>query len=136
MAFIETNWMLILVFVLSGAMLIWPMLQRLLAPGKDIGTLAATQLVNGQNALLLDVREPAEFSSGHLPKAVNVPLSRLSGSGNELGKYTSRPVVVYCQAGGRSRRATGALAKLGFKEVHNLAGGIQAWKQAGLPVER
>ena len=136
MAFIQTNWMLILVFVLSGAMLIWPLLQRLLGPTKDIGTLATTQLVNGQNALLLDVREPAEFSSGHLPKAINVPLSQLAGRGGELGKYAGRPVVVYCQAGGRSRRAAGALSKLGFKDVHNLAGGIQAWKQAGLPVER
>lgn len=136
MAFVQNNWMLILVFVLSGAMLIWPFLQRLLAPAKDIGTMEATQLVNRQNALLLDVREPAEFASGHLPNALNIPLSQLAGAGSQLGKYTAQPVVVYCQAGGRSRRAAGPLGKLGFKDVRNLAGGVQAWKQAGLPLER
>jgi rhodanese-related sulfurtransferase len=136
MSFVQTNWMLILVLVLSGGMLVWPLIQRRLSPAKDLGNLAATQLVNNGNAVLLDVREPAEFGGGHLPKAINVPLAQIASRGAELGKLTGRPVIVYCERGGRSRRAVGALTKLGFSDVYNLAGGIQSWKEAGLPVEQ
>jgi rhodanese-related sulfurtransferase len=136
MSFIQANWMLIVVLLLSGGMLVWPLVQRRLSPMKDIGTLGATQLVNTSNAVLLDVREPAEFGAGRLPKAVNVPLSQLGSRAQELGKLTGRPFIVYCERGGRSRSAGAALAKLGVTDVYNLAGGFRAWKDAGLPVEQ
>lgn len=136
MQFVQNNWMLILVLVLSGGMLVWPLIQRRLSPAKDLGNLAATRLVNDGNAVLLDVREPAEFGGGHLPRAVNVPLGQIASRAGELGKYQGRPVIVYCERGGRSRRAVGALAKLGITDVYNLTGGIQSWKEAGLPVEQ
>ena len=136
MSFVETNWMLILVLLLSGGMLLWPLVQRRLSPARDVNNLAATQLVNGSNAVLLDVREPAEFGGGHLPKAINVPVGQIASRGPELNKLAARPVIVYCERGGRSRRAIGALTKLGFKDVYNLSGGYLAWKDAGLPVER
>jgi rhodanese-related sulfurtransferase len=136
MSFIETNWMLLVVLVLSGGMLVWPLVQRRLSPMKEIGTLGATQLVNAQNAALIDVREPAEFGAGRLPNAVNVPLAQIASRAQELGKLTGRPVIVYCERGGRSRSAGGALAKLGITDVYNLAGGFRAWKDAGLPVEQ
>jgi rhodanese-related sulfurtransferase len=135
MSFVQQNWMLILVMVVSGAMLVWPLVQRRLSPMKDVGNLAATQLVNAQNAVLLDVREPAEFSAGRLPGAVNVPLSQLAGA-KEITKLNGRPVIVYCERGGRSRGVGAALAKQGITDVYNLAGGIRGWKDAGLPVER
>jgi rhodanese-related sulfurtransferase len=136
MSFVQNNWMLILVLLLSGGMLLWPLVQRRLTPGRDVNNLAATQLVNGSNAVLLDVRESSEFGGGHLPKAINVPLGQIAGGGPELGKLTARPVIVYCERGGRSRRAISALTKLGFTDVYNLSGGYLARKEAGLPVER
>jgi rhodanese-related sulfurtransferase len=136
MSFIETNWMLILVLILSGGMLVWPLVQRRMSPMKDIGTLGATQLVNTNNAVLIDVREPAEFGAGRLPKAVNVPLSQIGSRAQELGKLAGRPVIVYCERGGRSRSAGGALAKIGITDVFTLSGGFRAWKEAGLPVEQ
>lgn len=136
MSFVQNNWMLIVVLLLSGGMLIWPLLQRRLSPSKDVGNLEATRLVNSGNAVLLDVREAAEFAAGHLPKAINVPLGQIAGRGPELGKFTSRPVIVYCERGNRSRRAVGPLAKLGLADVYNLSGGFHGWKDAGLPVER
>jgi rhodanese-related sulfurtransferase len=135
MAFIEKNWMLILAFVVSGAMLLWPLVQRRLSPAKEIGTLNVTQLINHDNAVLLDVREVNEFEGGKLPNAVHIPLSQLGSRIGELAKMTSRPIVVYCTRGQRSGAAGAALAKQGFANIYQLQGGLRAWKAAGLPVE-
>ncbi len=136
MAFVRENWLLILVMLASGAMLIWPFVQRRLSPMKEIGNVNATHLINHRDALLLDVREPAEYQQGRLPRAVHIPLSQLKSRALELAKYKSRPVVAYCASGNRSRMAGGALADAGFTEVYNLHGGFRAWKDAGLPVEK
>jgi rhodanese-related sulfurtransferase len=136
MQFIQTNWLLLVVMLLSGAMLVWPLVQRRLSPGKEVGNLQATQLINRENALLLDLRETAEYEGGHLPNAVHIPLSQLASRGQELAKHAARPVVAYCASGNRSRTAGSALARLGFKDVYNLQGGYGAWKDAGLPTQR
>jgi rhodanese-related sulfurtransferase len=136
MSFIINNWMLELILVLSGGMLVWPLVQGGLSKMKEVGTLNVTQLINRQNAVLLDVREAKEFEGGHLPNAVHIPLSELTGRGSELAKLTSRPVVAYCERGQRSRAAAGALAKLGFTDIYHLTGGFRAWKDAGLPVAK
>lgn len=135
MAFIEKNWMLILAFIASGVMLLWPLVQRRLSSVKEIGTLHVTQLINRENAVLLDVREAGEFEGGKLPNAVHIPLSQLGSRIAELAKMTSRPVVVYCARGQRSGAAGATLAKQGFANVYQLQGGLKAWKDAGLPVE-
>jgi rhodanese-related sulfurtransferase len=135
MSFIEKNWLLILVMFLSGAMLLWPILQRRFSPMKEVGNLNVTHLINHKNALLLDVREDKEFEGGKMPDAVHIPLSQLDARGSELARMSGRPVVVYCSRGQRSRSAAGTLAKLGFAEIYSLHGGLKAWKDAGLPVE-
>src|SRR6266496_3890575 len=67
LAFVEKNWMLFATLVASGAMLVWPLVSRRVAGGREIGTLGATQLINSKNALLLDVRETKEIEGGKLP---------------------------------------------------------------------
>jgi rhodanese-related sulfurtransferase len=136
LTFLENNWWLVLVLVVSGAMLIWPALQFRLGPVREVGAIQATQLINRQNALMLDVRETQEYEGGRVPHAVHLPLSQLAGRGAELKKFTSRPVIAYCDRGSRSRSAAGKLAKLGFAEVYTLRGGLRAWSEAGLPVEK
>jgi rhodanese-related sulfurtransferase len=136
MSFVQTNWMLILVFVLSGAMLAWPYVQRGFSTVKDVSCAEATQLLNRQDAVFLDVREPKEFEGGRLPRAIHIPLSQLAGRTSELAKFVSRPIVAYCGNGRRGPSAASALAKAGFKEIYNLQGGIAAWKKDGLPVEK
>src|SRR5438093_8113858 len=132
--FIVKNWPLVLVFVVSGAMLLWPLLKRRLSTAREIGTLDATRLINSENPLVLDVREPNEFSGGRLPNAMHIPLSQLKDRGTELAKHVARPVLVYCDRGLRGGAAAAALARLGFKRVQNLRGGLRAWKAAGLPL--
>ena len=136
MSFVQTNWMLILVVVLSGAMLVWPLVQGRLTPTKDVGNLEATRLINTGNALLVDLRETQEFAGGRLPNAVHIPLSQLGSRGDELSRHVGRPVVTYCMNGNRGRSASNALAHLGFKDIYNLRGGFRGWKDAGLPVEK
>jgi rhodanese-related sulfurtransferase len=85
---------------------------------------------------MVDVREPAEFNAGHAPNAKNIPLAQLDKRIGELDKFKSRPLVVVCQTGGKSHAATAALRKAGFAEVVVLAGGIGAWQQASMPVEK
>ena len=136
MQFLEKNWLLVVAMVVSGAMLIWPLIERRLSPVKEVGTLNVTQLMNHENAVLLDLREPAEFKDGKLPGAMHIPMSQLAQRGGELAKLTSRPVVTYCALGRRSPAAAGTLAKLGFANIYSLRGGVKAWKDAGLPLDQ
>ena len=135
-AFLTKNWILVLTFVVSGAMLLWPLVSRRLSAARDINTLAATQLINAGNPLLLDLREPKEFDGRTLPNAIHVPLSQLGSRASELAQYVSRPVIAFCDRGQRSRGAASALQKQGFKEIYNLSGGFRAWRDAGLPVTK
>lgn len=80
-------------------------------------------------AVLLDVRSPDEFASGHLPKAVNVPVQELGARVGELGRK-ERPVVVYCHSGMRSSTAARVLRRNGFRDVHDL-GAMARWRAAG-----
>ncbi len=134
--FLVKNWPLVLVFILSGAMLLWPLLQRWLAPMREIGTLDATRLINTENPLVLDVREPKELAGSRLPNALHIPLSQLKDRGAELAKFVARPVIVYCDRGLRGGAAAAALERLGFKRVQCLRGGVRAWKDAGLPMQK
>ena len=76
-------------------------------------------------ALLLDVRTGGEFSGGHLPGAINIPVSDLENRLSEVGPK-NRPIVVYCRSGQRSARAARTLKSAGYEAVHNL-GSISSW---------
>lgn len=131
MDFVVDNIVLILIALVSGAMLLWPLVTRSTA-GPALDTLGATRLINDTGAVVLDVRAPEEFSAGHLPNARNIPLAELEKRAGELP--ANKPVLVCCAAGNTSGRAAGVLRKAGRKDVFNLAGGLRSWREAGLPV--
>src|SRR5260221_11284127 len=133
--FVRNNLLLFAVAFVSGAMLLWPLVRRTTG-GPWVSTTQATHLINREEALVVDVREPNEFAAGHVLGAKNVPLSRLDASSAELAKRKERPLIVCCDGGERSAKALAALTKQGFTRVANLSGGIAAWQQAGLPVEK
>ena len=91
-------------------------------------------LVNEQDAVFLDVREPTEVAAGRIGEADHIPLSALSKRMGELEGIKARPVIAYCRSGSRSMSACGQLRKAGFESVYNLAGGILAWQNADLPI--
>ena len=134
--FLLNNLALVALFLASGALLIWPDIAPFAGGGNSIGTLEATRLMNQPGALVLDVRESQEFAAGHLPRARHIPLGELGRRLNEIAKFREKPVVVTCRSGARSGSACRTLRKAGFTNVHNLKGGIGAWQQASLPVER
>jgi rhodanese-related sulfurtransferase len=134
--FIESNWWAVLVMIASAVMLAVLTLKRHWSPIRDIGALEATQLINRRDALMLDVREPKDYQGGRIPNAVHLPQSQLASRGDELKKLSGRPVIAYCERGQNSRTAAAALIKLGFSEIYTLRGGLRAWSEAGLPVEK
>lgn len=129
--FILENIILIAIALISGAMLLWPMLQKGTG-GAALDVLRATRLINDSGAIVLDVRVPGEFAAGHLPNARNIPLAELGGRAAELP--ANKPVLVCCASGASSSRAAGILRKAGREDVFNLSGGLASWRQAGLPV--
>ncbi|HEY5896976.1 MAG TPA: rhodanese-like domain-containing protein [Burkholderiales bacterium] len=135
MDFVRNNLLLFVVAIASGAMLLWPLIRRS-AAGPSVTPTQATHLINREDALVIDVREPGEYAAGHVLGARNLPLSRLEAPGADLLKRKDRPVIVYCESGDRAGKAAAALKKQGFARVLNLSGGLGAWQQAGLPLER
>lgn len=136
MKFLQDNILLIVVAFVSGAMLMWPYVRRATA-GPSVTPAQATQLINREDALVLDVRDPGEYGAGHILGAKNLPLGNVDARGAELAaKRKDRPLIVYCDSGNRSSKAAAALKGLGYTKVLNLSGGLGAWQQAGLPVER
>jgi len=133
--FLQKNILLVAAAVGSGAMLLWPLVRGGVG-GTTVNTLQATQLMNRENALVLDVREPAGFAAGHILGARNLPLAELDKRAGELDKYKAKPVIVTCDSGNVSTRAVGLLKARGFTNVVSLAGGFRAWLQGGLPMEK
>ncbi|MCX7159233.1 MAG: rhodanese-like domain-containing protein [Betaproteobacteria bacterium] len=125
--------MLIAAAAVSGTMLLWPYLRRG-SGGPWVSTLQATQLINREDALVLDVREVTEYAAGHMLGAKNVPLAAVEGRAGEFDKHKAKPVIVVCADGSRASKAAATLRAGGFANVLNLSGGLPAWQQAGLPV--
>jgi rhodanese-related sulfurtransferase len=104
------------------------------------GTIAQALLLdrlNGDQApLLVDVRTPGEFQSGHVPGAINIPLQELHRRVDELRPYRDTELVLYCETGVRADHAGRMLQQQGFTELRSLEGHMSAWRNAGLPAER
>src|SRR5688572_10055271 len=132
--FIRNNLLLIAVAFVSGAMLIWPLVRRGTG-GPYVDAARATQLINREDALVVDVRDPGEYGAGHILGARNVPVARIDEKA-DLGKRKDRPLIVYCDSGARAARAAAALRQHGYTQVVNLSGGLGAWQAAGLPIEK
>lgn len=94
------------------------------------------RLQSGKAPLLVDVRTPGEFQSGHVPGAINIPLQELPDRMNELSPYRDTELVLYCETGIRAGHAGRFLKQQGFSELRALDGHMQAWRSADLPAER
>lgn len=135
MKFLIDNWMLIAVAFVSGAMLVWPAVAR----GARAGALspsAAVALINREKAIVIDVCEAEEFAAGHVGGARSVPLGQLEQRLPEVAKNKALPLIFVCATGARSQRALGVAKKLGYEKAQALGGGLKAWKEANLPVDK
>ncbi len=135
MNFLIENWMLISVALTSGGLLLWPVM----AGGAGAGSLSpaeAVRLINREKAVVIDVGEPQEFAAGHVIGSRNVPFGQLEDKLAGLVKNKATPVIMVCPVGARAARAAGLARKLGFEQARSIAGGLKAWKDASLPVEK
>ena len=135
MKFLIDNWMLIAIALASGGMLVWP----LIAVGMNAGALSASgavQLMNREKAVVVDVSEAGEFAAGHVVGAKNVPLSQLEEKLTAAVKNKALPVILVCATGARANRAVAVAKKLGYEQAQALGGGLKAWKEANLPLEK
>lgn len=89
----------------------------------------------GENEIILDVRNPEEYFSGHVPGSINIPVDDLPGRLDELEGY--QKIYVHCKMGGRAQRASEFLQQEGFDNLVCIAGsGMQAWIESGYPIEK
>ena len=96
------------------------------------------------DAVVIDVREPSEFETGHIPGAINIPRGVLefqvdahpavANVSDPALSHKERPIVVVCRTGGRAALSAVNLQRLGFADVRSIAGGVIAWGEAGLPL--
>lgn len=135
MSFIAENWILILVAFVSGAMLVWPMVNKAAGGPAAVGTSEAVRLINREKGVLIDVGEPNEYAQGHASGARNVPFGQLEGS-KELPSNKALPVILMCPNGARSGRAAALLRKAGYEKAVSVSGGSAAWREAQLPMEK
>jgi len=132
--FLIENWMLVAVAATSALGLFWPAMTKGAAGGVE--PTEAVMLINREKAVLIDVCEPAEFAQGHAVGAKNIPLAQLEAQLPQVVKNKSLPVIMVCQEGGRASRAASQAQKLGYERAQALAGGLKAWREASLPVEK
>lgn len=91
-------------------------------------------LAKENQALLVDVREPKEYASGHIKGAINIPLRELTQNLNQIPQ--NRPVILYCSTGYRTAMGVMALQMLGYSNVRGFPPSIECWKMAGEPLEK
>ncbi|CAG4885215.1 Rhodanese-related sulfurtransferase [Georgfuchsia toluolica] len=131
--FIRHQWYWVVAALVSGGMLLWPLLR---GNKMSLTPAAATLLMNREDALVLDVRETSEWNNGHIANARHLALTQFDKRLVEIEKFKQTPVIVCCAMGSRGQTAAAKLEKAGFEKVFNLAGGIAAWSEAGLPLTR
>jgi rhodanese-related sulfurtransferase len=132
--FLIENWFLLVAAAVSGAMLFVPMLSRR-SGATGVSTSEAVQLINREKGVLIDVSEPAEYAAGHAGGSKNLPFGSLETS-NDLPRNKSLPLLLMCPTGARAQRAVAILSKRGYERVNSVTGGLAAWREANLPIER
>ena len=100
----------------------------------SVSPMDATQLMNHEHAVVIDVRENKEMETGRILNAVHIPSSDIHNQLGKLEKYKQKPVIVACRSGHRSNGVCNMLRKNGFEKVYNLRGGMIAWQKDSLPL--
>lgn len=128
--FLAQQWML------AGALLVLVVLlfvHESRKSGPSLSPQQATRLVNSEDGVFVDLRDPPEYKQGHIHGAVNIPAKRLQERMAELDKYRAKPVVLVCKMGQQSGAAGKQLKAAGFEQVYKMSGGMMEWGNLQLP---
>lgn len=117
--------------------LIYTFVAGIVSPIKEVNTHEMTQLVNKQDAVVLDTRQQKDFKTGHILGARQIKQEELRQKNfSKLEKYKSKPIIVVCAMGNSARATAAAMKKEGFEQAVVLKGGMNAWQTAGLPISK
>ena len=133
MTFFLDNWWLFAVALGSAAALMWPVVTGGARAGQ-VTPNNAVMLMNRSKAVLIDVSDAAEFSASHIAQAKHVPLADLEAKLPSVVKNKELPVILVCATGARANQAVAKAQKLGYSAAQSMAGGLVAWRDAGLPL--
>lgn len=136
MSFIVNNWYLFVALALVLFLLATGPLTQFMHGIKSVNSAQAVQLLNRQDAVVVDVCETKEFEAGHIPRAISLPLASLSDRVRDLEKHKTKPIIVSCRHGNRSVKGATILRRHGFPTVYTLSGGMVAWERDNLPLEK
>jgi len=134
--FIANHLFLFSLLIALSALLIWNLFGDSVSGIKAVVPAEMTRLINHDNAIVIDIRPQEEFVNGHVINSINYPLADLESRKSELDKYKDKPLVLYCQTGAESSRVIRGFKNEGFSNIFVLKGGMQAWKNANMPVMR
>jgi rhodanese-related sulfurtransferase len=129
------HWLLVpLTFVAAIVVLVQESRART-ANFASISPMEAVRLMNG-GGLLIDIRSKESFDAGHIRNARNLPGSAIVDGAQVIERFKDKPVIAYCDSGMTAGSAARHLGRLGFKQAFNLRGGLSAWRQENLPVDK
>lgn len=136
MTVLVNHWVLVLLFfILLGLLLAYEQLF-----GEGVGLYISPQemvsLMNHEEAIVLDIREKDVFKKGHVLGAVNMAPSGIEKQISKVSAHKTKPLIVVCHQGQQSLKIAEIIRKQEFSHVKVLKGGMQAWKEAGLPIEK
>lgn len=134
MTFIADNLILLFIALVSGAMLVWPMVRKS-GGATAVSPNEAVRLINREKGVLIDVSEPNEYAAAHAAGAKNVPVGQLEKP-KELPSNKALPILLMCPTGARAGRSAALLRKAGYEKAVAVAGGTSAWREAGLPIDK
>ena len=134
--FVTNHWMLFIALIVVIILLIQDLLENAFQKTKLLSPIQAVAEMNNSETVVIDCREPHEYTKGHIPNSINVPLGKIDEKINELNLEKQRPVIVACQIGSRSSAAGKKLSNAGFEHIYALRGGIQAWEDNHLPLKK
>lgn len=134
--FVANHLFLFSMLAIILGLLIWNLYGDVLAGVKQVAPAEATQLINHEQAVVIDVRSGNDYNDGHILNALHLPVSEISSRIGKFNKYRKQAVIMYCSNGSESSRAARTLMQEGFEKIYCLKGGVLAWKNANLPLTR
>jgi rhodanese-related sulfurtransferase len=129
--FVVNHWLLTSIWVVLFILL---MRNEGARGGAALSTAQVTQLINKENAKVVDIRAKDEFKTGHLPDAINIPAKDMPKRMTELDAFKDVPIILICKTGTTAGATGSLLTKAGFTKLNKLRGGILEWQGSNLPL--
>ncbi len=134
--FFLEHWFLSALFIIIVALIIFTEMRMSKSGGNRVKPKQAINMINRDNAVVVDIRSAEQYKKGHIVGAKNVEANDLEQTANKLQKYKKKPIILVCPSGVQSPKLGEKLKTKGFENVHILAGGLKAWRDESLPLAK